>query len=201
MPYDIFHTCYESNEPLGLYQEPGRWQCDLCLNETPFSGLKSPCATFHLRVVGHDDEISNIIRFFDVFYDARISDNLPPRLRQFSRGDLQFCMADYSLVRSWLSVCDEHHTDSCQPERSRISGSLDIHLINVTTRSIIMAKANTRYIALSYVWGTAYGGNKAQSVAVPHVSLRLLPKFLPPRLPQTIEDTIYIVKELGEQYL
>jgi len=99
-------------------------------------------------------------------------------------------------------LCDDYHADSCRPERNRISNSLDVNLINITTRAIISTKANIRYISLSYVWGTGYGGEKAQSTAVfSNISSGLLPKFLPPRVSQTVEDAISVVKELGEQFL
>jgi hypothetical protein len=44
-------------------------------------------------------------------------------------------------------------------------------------------------------WGTGYGGGKAQSTAV------FSNIFPPPRVPQTVEDAISVVKELGEQFL
>lgn len=202
MPYNMFRKGYQSNNTLTLSQMPGRWQRGFSLKDESSTGLRSPCSILSIRMDREycHRQLSSLLSKFNIYYNIRLSNNSSPRLRQFSEVNLQFCMTDYSLIKSWLSLYNEYHGESCSPEKSGTSSSLDIHLIDITSRSIIIAKATTRYITLSYIWSTGYTGNITQT-AVPNVSSRLLPKFLPPRAPQTIEDAISIVQELGEQFL
>ena len=83
---------------------------------------------------------------------------------------------------------------------------MPLYLIDVKTRRIAARSTETRYIALSYVWGSSQI-NKSHKSRRRRQSLsdmtgrRITPQHLPARLPQTIEDAILVVRLLGEQYL
>lgn len=88
-----------------------------------------------------------------------------------------------------------------------------LRVIDVETRTIVEAPPFCRYATLSYVWGWPQPSGSRSKARVTHVEVQ--PKMfrmtretfmanhgaLPLQLPRTIEDAIFIVKELGEKYL
>jgi Heterokaryon incompatibility protein (HET) len=106
---------------------------------------------------------------------------------------------DWDLVQSWLGECRKYHGKSCRGPSSKDSTlPRDMRLINVNTRRIVFAEPESRYIALSYVWGQMsrpmvkltkrmVRENSGSDESIP----------LPDNLPKTIEDAIYVTKELG----
>jgi hypothetical protein len=96
---------------------------------------------------------------------------------------------NYAAVSTWLQHCSKNHA-KCRPLKSN---SLKlISLIDVDTKRIVpyplTRKGQCDYIALSYVWGD---------------SKILIDKHgeMPRVLPQTICDSIEVVKQLGKKYL
>jgi len=96
---------------------------------------------------------------------------------------------DYALISSWLARCSAEHSE-CQVIFS--PSLIKIRLINVDSRLIVpypgTQQRPTEYIALSYVWG---------DVAQPPCDRRVRLG----RLPQTIEDSLEVVRCLGKKYL
>jgi hypothetical protein len=92
---------------------------------------------------------------------------------------------DLSLVKSWIKECQETHTDHCDDGHSF---GHPLRVIDCTSRKLCHIAPDTPYICLSYVWGPASGGDEE--------SLKL-----PPRLPKTIEDSIYVALQLNIPYL
>lgn len=83
---------------------------------------------------------------------------------------------DLALLRTWLSLCDEHHANACKPNNWDLSLK-DVTFIDVKERRVVRSYETIgeqrRYFCLSYVWG----GVKQQNC-------RLGP--LPKRLPRTV---------------
>jgi hypothetical protein len=92
------------------------------------------------------------------------------------------------IIKTWLTSCDKLHTVKCRPMWTQELPNLK--LVEVSTRKIVqLPKRPFDYIALSYVWG---------GVTQPSFQLG---SELKEKLPQTIEDTIDLVRELGKQFL
>jgi hypothetical protein len=94
---------------------------------------------------------------------------------------------NFVTIRAWIDFCKKYHEEECNSENHH---QRDLKLIDCETGKVINAPENISYIALSYVWG--------QPSLTPHI---LVNETLPQRLPQTIEDSINAVKELGYRYL
>ena len=112
---------------------------------------------------------------------------------------------DVAVLRHWLRTCEENHTEPYHMWRSS-TGEPHIvegmNLIDVGRRCVIRAPPRARYIALSYVWGPAslqsFQALKSKFV---HSADQVWEMALPPKLPNTIEDTIQVVRAMGEQFL
>jgi hypothetical protein len=95
---------------------------------------------------------------------------------------------DFSVVRNWLNICWELHTEKCGAPNGSTATSLT--LIDCQTRRVARADPakNQPYATLSYVCGTINDP--------PHASDQL-----PSPAPETIEDAIKATLYLGLQYL
>ncbi|RMJ15182.1 hypothetical protein CDV36_005125 [Fusarium kuroshium] len=116
---------------------------------------------------------------------------------------------DISLVKSWLDKCEKEHGDKCC-NPPWLAGSDDTWLepfrtIDVKERRIVNLPSQSRYIALSYVWG-------ANSETPEHRARRRLTSDNLSRLtqvngldevslPKTVEDAIELTSKMGERYL
>jgi hypothetical protein len=101
---------------------------------------------------------------------------------------------DYFALKSWLDLCYNEHDTCTDQETNSASGLFSIQLINVHDRRLVPyprnSKAVCKYITLSYVWGGCGPSGFDRRVGK-----------LPNDLPRTIEDSIKVVQELGEDYL
>lgn len=98
-------------------------------------------------------------------------------------------LADFSLVQKWMAYCHQHHTMLCAVKGSELLRGFQV--IDCESNQVILATSQTKYLALSYVWGSDPGDDNAQVGG----------KLVLDRLPQTIRDAIEITKRLGHQYL
>ncbi|OCK87484.1 HET-domain-containing protein, partial [Cenococcum geophilum 1.58] len=89
------------------------------------------------------------------------------------------------LIQSWFHRCQRIHGRSCEESGNAATNLPWFRVIDVHTRNVIVAPADCRYVALSYVWGG--------------MEQEYLP--LPKRLARTISDAFSVVKSLGERYL
>ena len=105
------------------------------------------------------------------------------------------------LVRSWLSDCETHHHNPCQPTMMEEAKSVSTMFIDVVDKCLVDGKLHgTDYVALSYVWG---------QVANLKTSKKDLLQFQTPGnistsrsdIPRTIRDTMDLTRELGFRYL
>ena len=119
--------------------------------------------------------------------------------RKYARS-LQGNIANRTHMRSWLHRCMDSHA-TCQAIERRVRRRMrgPKRLLNTKTMCVEMADWDSRYIALSYVWGGVpqpavhgFGGitSEPNSFSVQNVML-----------PRTIVDAIRLTNELGETYL
>ena len=115
---------------------------------------------------------------------------------------------DLSLVRSWFRICEEKHSDIASQVRlldlapTTLGIDLQLRLIDVQNKCVVLGDDQTRYVALSYVWG------KVDQLKLLMSNLTVLSTpgvfscdKLGSRLPRTIADAIELTAALGERYL
>jgi hypothetical protein len=128
--------------------------------------------------------------------------------RQKSLAEATGGLLDFELLHTWLSICQQRHS-FCSKSNDQNNGNwqFPFYLVDVQTRTVVLARPGTRYIALSYVWGKSeIHPHQRRDASDPSnsemaVSERACPRTLPRTLPQTIEDSIHVVKKLNERYL
>lgn len=91
---------------------------------------------------------------------------------------------DYDAIRTWISRCADTHP-ACQNEGGYVPG---MKVIDCATRKIVKPQPETRYAALSYVWGKG----APEEYVYPS---------LPVDLPLVIEDALIVCKKLGIPYI
>jgi hypothetical protein len=121
-----------------------------------------------------------------------IRDPIVSQTHQLWKGHAHEDQVDYLRVIQMLKDCEASHDQACteslldHPSRARV--------IDCNNRVVVPLTADMKYIALSYVWGP-HPQLQPQSLLSP------MKWSLPEHLPQTIEDSIAVVKGLGLQYL
>ena len=117
---------------------------------------------------------------------------------------------NYDLVKLWLQKCYNEHGNECEVEDVLSTLPLDIYLVDVKARRIVRRCPGDRFIALSYVWGTkaqhgatsnARDGNVSQDSMVTDRTHPDFPQALPAILPQTMEDAMQFVDQIGERFV
>lgn len=104
------------------------------------------------------------------------------------------------LLRAWLHQCESKHGKGCRPsfplslERTRVP----TFVIDVIQSCLVYTPSQCRYVALSYVWGTA--------AVYKHIrentqDLRKTGSLLSLPIPATIRDAMTLVHAIGERYL
>ena len=104
---------------------------------------------------------------------------------------------DIKLVKRWMHLCNTHHS-RCHLSDRNVSKKQRIRLVNVEDWKVVSASLEERYVALSYVWGS----NTAPMLRKDTVQRYSMDHgLLDPEIPQTILDTIRLVRDIGERYL
>ena len=98
---------------------------------------------------------------------------------------------NFGHINAWLDDCKSRHLQSCG------SGTRDMMLrmkcIDCRTRKLVDIEPNSQYYAVSYVWGSsAFHSNATSSEQSDR---------LPSSVAQVIEDSIFVVLQLGGKYL
>lgn len=117
------------------------------------------------------------------------------RLRGATRNDI-----DIEEIRQWRKKCETSHGGCCTNDHR---GDLQEHLpklflIDTQQYCIVESESSTKYVALSYVWG---------SVSTVKLTVANTNEFMQPgslhnvTLPHTIRDAISWTAALGERYL
>jgi hypothetical protein len=113
--------------------------------------------------------------------------------------------ADLDLICSWLPRCRKIHGRSCGESGEASKRRPNIRVIDTWHKVIIRAAPGCDYVALSYCWGDESADCK--HVKTTRKDIRWdnfgseLPIPLPSSLPQTIEDTIFVTRQIGLRYL
>ncbi|KAF8972469.1 heterokaryon incompatibility protein-domain-containing protein [Flammula alnicola] len=121
---------------------------------------------------------------------------------------------DFAMVRNWLSMCENWHGSSCTKSplfRHEVRNVADevpaFRLIDVVNNCIVRSPINLKYATLSYVWGSDENRPQRRLVALKsnidqleRPGAFILPEFRD-RIPQTILDTMQVVRELKMRYL
>ena len=111
---------------------------------------------------------------------------------------------DPDLVRAWLIDCDSNHGGACGgSDQTRDRRAYDhFLLIDVDEEKLVELPIETRYFALSYVWGQT---PNVPFTLLSNLAARKLSGSMSqqsvPNLPQTIRDALTFVKSLHERYL
>ncbi|KAF7510751.1 hypothetical protein GJ744_006117 [Endocarpon pusillum] len=110
------------------------------------------------------------------------------------------------FASSWLSLCEQSHEAPCQRDPAKPRGwmpasqSHTFRLIDVRKECVVSRPWQSRYLALSYVWGgieqLRLERHSIDALKVP----RSLQK-LRDDIPKTIQDAITFVYLIGEKYL
>lgn len=142
-------------------------------------GDLSTFEVFHALVPFADDE--------KIFFGRRIKER----------------QVDFELLKNWLRCCQEWHGDSCDKpifEIKEVKMPPYFKVIDVYKQCIVDVPPHSRYLALSYVWGSV----KPLSAIRSNILDLQQPGSLiahSNNIPTTIKDAIDLVTRLGERYL
>ncbi|OBS20388.1 hypothetical protein FPOA_06759 [Fusarium poae] len=135
--------------------------------------------------------------------DLVFRDDLPDHPGQAILPDRKWI--DLNVVRGWISICDQEHGRQCH-EPSWLSGvepAKPEWLIDVIQNCVVAPPGDgASYVALSYTWGLGKNlkNTKATLQDLQQPDSLKSPQFAA-QLPETIRNTIDLVRELGERYL
>ncbi|KAH6646792.1 heterokaryon incompatibility protein-domain-containing protein [Truncatella angustata] len=109
---------------------------------------------------------------------------------------------DISRLRGWMNSCASFHGPNCNPPKLHITERPDLRLLLVDVRRMRLAECDwgSRYVALSYVWGSS------KSLVCTKTNIHHLQKDgslrkLRGELPRAINDAIDLTDAVGEAYL
>ncbi|KAG8216702.1 heterokaryon incompatibility protein-domain-containing protein [Butyriboletus roseoflavus] len=108
------------------------------------------------------------------------------------------------LLRAWLHQCESEHGEACMPslllrvERNREAAFQPTFVIDVIGSCLVDTPSQCRYVALSYVWGTAPVFRHLLENTEDLRKTNSLHSF---SIPATIRDAITLVHAIGERYL
>ncbi|GME56847.1 heterokaryon incompatibility protein-domain-containing protein [Neofusicoccum parvum] len=104
-----------------------------------------------------------------------------------------------ALMRAWLAECEQTHGPTCSAATlSTVSPSATLLLVDVEQQCLVDASFDTRFVALSYVWGAATQFLTLRS----NLAALQQPGALAHRpLPATIRDAMALVARLHESHL
>ncbi|KIM97023.1 hypothetical protein OIDMADRAFT_169797 [Oidiodendron maius Zn] len=109
-----------------------------------------------------------------------------------------------NLILRWKRTCEATHGAVCNTRNSDyMTRQLQtINLVDVETLSLVTTSTSTKFVALSYVWGSVPMFKTQTST----IHLLRTPGSLSSTnsnliIPATIRDAIYLTRKLGEKYL
>ena len=108
--------------------------------------------------------------------------------------------ASSELVAGWIRTCESEHNSDCNGSWRQIDDQSagPFIVVDVEHRCLVqMSIAESRYFALSYVWGDSV----LERTVKANLKDRQMRMALPSKLPTTIEDAMLVVKNLNERYL
>lgn len=139
-------------------------------------------------------------RIFGTFNKAR-ADTTASIQRRTSSANKQ-SGSPVSRIREWLDTCNREHDHHCCESSSNVDQSTfrPTWLIDSADRCLVKSKPGDRYVALSYVWGSARSGEEVARLVKANVDV--YEDAIPEEdLPQTIIDAMWASRKLGLRYL
>jgi len=110
---------------------------------------------------------------------------------------------DPNIIKLWHATCSTKHSTSCHPQSKNGIASFPakLKLIDVEDWSIVSIAPGLEpdYVALSYVWGNYPQPKLGAKTAALWSTANALRLHV--TLPQTIEDAIGVVREIGMRFL
>ncbi|KAH6699737.1 heterokaryon incompatibility protein-domain-containing protein [Leptodontidium sp. MPI-SDFR-AT-0119] len=112
---------------------------------------------------------------------------------------------DVTRARGWVTACEIHHGDACNPRWDQSIGSFIpglevLRLIDVVKGCLVELQGPCRYLALSYVWGGVNGVRLTLSTKASLMKEGAL-QTIRHILPRTIQDAIELVGALEDRFL
>ena len=112
---------------------------------------------------------------------------------------------DLRRISNWLQYCDNSHGSSCRDFSTNLKPVDLLLLIDVVSECLVEAPGTVKYFALSYVWGKDPDG-KALETTLGNLTAHTVPGSLSLNreyllLPDTIKDSMRLVRSLNERYL
>lgn len=159
--------------------------------------MDSPCLPGYIYRDGEPLAAARLFTRSNLFLEDEVVDMVRPSLWR-----------DIAELREWLSYCDEHHMEHCH--LSETSCNIFRHypqwLVDVHTKRLVPGQRDSRYVALSYVWGeeipfqtvTSNVGILQQDYAILGI---MDPSSQEPRLADAVIYAIELVKRMGETHL
>lgn len=104
---------------------------------------------------------------------------------------------DIKVVKLWAETCDRRHGTHCRPRHAN-TATPPAWLIDVSVACLVRGAPDMVYVALSYIWGNAVGGQACKE----NLARLQQPKaLLEDDMPRTIRDVIRLLPLIGERYL
>ncbi|KAI1750631.1 HET-domain-containing protein [Xylaria castorea] len=120
----------------------------------------------------------------------------------FPTGRIVRPEVNVQLLKKWYNTCLQGHGTACEQPPWLAPGVVwprNLRLVDVVQRCIVDVPTACPYITLSYVWGSEQ--DPLQSTTKNLATLRTPGSLDLYRLPKTIEDAIWLTREMGIKYL
>ncbi|KAG4440597.1 hypothetical protein IFR05_003914 [Cadophora sp. M221] len=145
-----------------------------------------------------DDYVNNILLPF-LPYLEKLS-NLP-QLPSYSHSKPGWECIDLCKIRNWINICNIQHYNHCQYIQSGDeTAAKPLWLVDVVRSCLVPAMRGSRYVALSYVWGST---EATSSTLASLGNLQKYGSLLDKQvvLPRTVRHAICLTQMLGQNYL
>jgi hypothetical protein len=189
-----------------LYIRGGLESWSHFLQSVPLDDFISPCA--HLEVDRPGSDASLYLLPWVIWREDDAENRPPLNIHWRAVGEPLFSKFDAAMVNAWISLCEASHQQTCGTKLSlEISSEMfRPYLIDIDTRRIVLADAESVYIALSYAWGKTEEQSRNHSDIYQASSTASTygtrwQRFLPETISRTVEDAIEVVKRFGLRYL
>lgn len=111
---------------------------------------------------------------------------------------------NFRLIKKWLRLCKTWHGSDCDSlilSAEEVPWQLPFFkVIDVWNQCVVDAPVNCKYVALSYVWGSAKPFQATKS-NISSLAKRGSLKEISKEIPATIKDAMQTTSRLGERYL
>lgn len=135
------------------------------------------------------------------------SSSLPSTRLTFHGRIVDPVRANIQLAREWLDECEHGHRDLCE-KAARVDdvaytskAPRNLRVIDVNSMSLVLLSQEAKYIALSYCWAQSTRFFTTKKTSVEDLQMRNSLSGVWDLLPETIQDAIGFVREIGQEFL